>query len=324
MRGEFSEIPVIDVSPFLADGEPKIRADAVATLRNALERSGFAYLSGHAIPQEAIDRLRSLTQAFHALPMEAKRRIVMNDYHRGYMPFSSSTIVTSTVAKVTRPNQSESLMIMHELPEDAPSYGEPLQGPNQWPEELPEFREVALDYMAKMTELGLRMAGALAEALDLPRDWFSPFFKQPTLFLRLLHYPRQPDEAGLFGSAPHTDYGFITILAQDEVGGLEVRNRHDEWIAAPPIKGTFVMNVGDILQRWSNGRFVSTPHRVRNLKPVARYSMPFFFDPAMDAVVECPPQILERGEQPGHPPVEYGRYLLERLNKNYDYRKKAS
>jgi isopenicillin N synthase-like dioxygenase len=324
MRGEFSEIPVIDVSSLLADGIPKQRADTVAALRDALERSGFAYLGGHGIPQPAIDRLRALAQAFHALPMEAKQRIVMNEYHRGYMPFSSSTIVTSTVAKVTRPNLSESLMIMQEMSADAPSYGKPLRGPNQWPAELPEFRSVALDYMEKMTALGLCMAGGLAEALDLPRDWFLPFFRQPTLFLRLLHYPRQPDEAGLFGSAPHTDYGFITILAQDEVGGLEVRNRHNDWIAAPPIEGTFVMNVGDILQRWSDGRFASTPHRVRNLKPVDRYSMPFFFDPSMEAVVECPPQIHAPGEAPKHPPVVYGDYLLERLNKNYDYRKRAS
>jgi isopenicillin N synthase-like dioxygenase len=324
MRGEFSEIPIIDVSPLLADGDPKHRADTVAALRDALERSGFAYLSGHGIPQPAIDRLRTLSQAFHALSMETKQRIVMNEYHRGYMPFSSSTIVTSTVAKVTRPNLSESLMIMQEVSADAPSYGKPLRGPNQWPAELPEFRGVALDYMERMTALGLRMAHGLAEALDLPRHWFLPFFKEPTLFLRLLHYPRQPDEAGLFGSAPHTDYGFITILAQDEVGGLEVRNRHNEWVAAPPIEGTFVMNVGDILQRWSNGRFASTPHRVRNLKPVDRYSMPFFFDPSMDATVVFPPQILERGEAPNHPPVVYGDYLLERLNKNYDYRKKAS
>jgi isopenicillin N synthase-like dioxygenase len=324
MRGEFSEIPVIDVSSLLADGESKQRTDTVAALRDALERSGFAYLRGHGIPQGAIDRLRALSQAFHTLPIEAKQRIVMNAYHRGYMPFSSSTIVTSTVAKVTRPNLSESLMIMQEVPADSPSHGEPLRGPNQWPAELPEFRATALDYMERMTDLGLCMAKGLAEALGLPRDWFLPFFKEPTLFLRLLHYPRQPDEAGLFGSAPHTDYGFITILTQDEVGGLEVRNRHNDWIAAPPVEGTFVMNVGDILQRWSNGRFASTPHRVRNLKPVDRYSMPFFYDPSMEATVECPPQILEGDEAPKHPPVVYGDYLLERLNKNYDYRKKAS
>jgi isopenicillin N synthase-like dioxygenase len=324
MRGEFSEIPVVDVSPLGASADPAGRAATVTALRDALERSGFAYLSGHGVPQQMIDRLRELSRAFHALPMEAKRRIVMNNYHRGYMPFSTSTIVTSSVATVTRPNQSESLMVMHETPPDDPAFGEPLQGPNQWPEELPELRETALAYMDRMTALGLMMAGGLAEALGLPRGWFLPFFQKPTLFLRLLHYPPQPDEAGLFGSAPHTDYGFITILTQDEVGGLEVRNRHNQWIAAPPIAGTYVMNVGDILQRWSNGRFASTPHRVRNLRPLDRFSMPFFFDPAMAAVVECPAQVLGSGETASHPPVAYGDYLLERLNKNYDYRKKAS
>lgn len=324
MRGEFSEIPVTDISALAEGADPLARAETVAALRDTLERSGFTYLSGHGVPQAAVDRLAGLARAFHALPLEAKQRIVMNDYHRGYMPFSTSTIVTSSVATVTRPNQSESLMVMHDIGPGEPGYGEPLQGPNQWPEELPEMRAAALDYMARMTGLGRTIAGGLAEALGLPRDWFLPFFARPTLFLRLLHYPRQPDEAGLFGSAPHTDYGFVTILTQDEVGGLEVRNRHGDWIPAPPIEGTYVMNVGDILQRWSNGRFASTPHRVRNLKPRDRYSMPFFFDPSMDAVVECPPTLLAAGEAAAHPPVAYGDYLLERLNKNYDYRKKAS
>jgi isopenicillin N synthase-like dioxygenase len=315
MRGEFSEIPVIDVSA-LADGaSPEARAATVAALGDTLERSGFAYLVGHGVPQDMIDGLWDLSKAFHALPMEAKRAIAMNDFHRGYMPFSTSTIVTSSVAKVTRPNQSESLMIMHEVAPDAPSFGEPLQGPNQWPADLPQLRDAALAYMRRLTELGEMMAGGLAEALGLPRDWFAPFFDEPTLF------PRQEDDAGLFGAAPHTDYGFITLLTQDEVGGLEVGNRHGEWIAAPPIPGAYVMNVGDILQRWSNGRFASTPHRVRNLKPQDRYSMPFFYDPAMSARVETPPGL--RGDGAIAPPVLYGDYLLERLNKNYPYRQKA-
>src|SRR6202453_865578 len=120
MRGEFSDIPVIDVSALVARGNGDARAPAVAALRDALERSGFAYLSGHGIPQSAVDRLRALSREFHALPIEAKQRIVTNVHHRGYMPFSSSTIVTSTVAKVTRPNLSESLMIMQETSPDDP------------------------------------------------------------------------------------------------------------------------------------------------------------------------------------------------------------
>lgn len=324
MKGEFDNIPIVDLSG-LADGATEeTRAESVAALKKALETSGFAYLANHGISEELVERMRKMNVAFHDLPLEEKLDLKINGYHRGYMPMSSSTIVTSSVAKVTRPNQSESLMVMHEVPEDSPKAGEPLQGPNQFPESLPQVAATAREYMAEMSKLGERIAGALADALGLPRDWFKQHFEDPTLFLRLLHYPEQPDEDELFGSAPHTDYGFVTLLKQDDVGGLEVRNRHGEWIAAPPIENTFVMNVGDILAKWSNGRFVSTPHRVKNLSRRDRYSQPFFYDPSMSALVECPPAMLEAGEKPQMEPVLYGDYLLERLNKNYDYRKKAS
>jgi len=321
--GEFQDIPLIDISA-LAPGMPAAeRAATVAQLGDALERGGFAYLSGHGVPQEVIDRLFALSRAFHALPLASKMRIVINAENRGYLTFSSSTIGTSTVAKVTRPNQSESLIFMHEqIP--ARLVGTPLQGPNQWPEELPEFRAVVPDYMARMTELGRTMAGAVAEFLGLPRGWFAPHLAEPTLGLRLLHYPPQPDEPDLYGAAPHTDYGFITMLAQDSVGGLEVRNGRGQWIAAPPIPGALVMNVGDMLTRWSNGRLPSIPHRARNVGNRDRYSMPFFFDAAMDTVIACPPELLAKDESPVYPPFCYGDYLMERLNKNYDYRKKAS
>ena len=119
----------------------------------------------------------------------------------------------------------------------------------------------------------------------------------------------------LFGSAPHTDYGFITLLAQDDVGGLEVRNKAGEWIAAPPIADTFVMNVGDILARWSGGLFASTPHRVINASGQERYSQPFFFDPSMDAIIA---PAVDHGVP--FKPVRYGDYLMERIDKNYSYR----
>lgn len=323
-RGEFSNIPVLDVSPLRGGARPDGRAGTVAELRRTLETIGFVYLADHGVPPELGERLHRLSVQFHDLPAEAKLRIRMNDAHRGYMPFSTSTIVTSSVAAVTKPNQSESLMVMHDLAADDATLGEPLQGPNQWPAEIPELRQAALDYMRAMSGLGRDMAVAIAEALGLPPTYFLPHFDRPTLFLRLLHYPEQRREEGLFGSAPHTDYGFITLLAQDSVGGLEVRNRAGDWIPAPPIPNTFVMNVGDILARWSNDRFASTPHRVLNLSGRERYSQPFFYDPSMDSVVDCPAAILTPGEAPRHPPVRYGDYLLDRLNKNYEYRKKAS
>ncbi len=321
-RGEFSTIPVIDVSALAEGADPAARSRTVAELGRVLETIGFAYLAGHGVPDALVEAMRAMSRRFHALPMEAKLRIRQNAAHRGYMPFSTSTIVTSSVATVTKPNQSESLMVMHDLAPDDPRMlrGDPLAGPNQWPDEMPEIRDVALAYMAAMTGLGRRVAVALAEALDLPADTFLKHFEDPVLWLRLLHYPQQKDEPDLYGSAPHTDYGFVTLLAQDDVGGLEVRNKAGEWIPAPPIPDTFVMNVADILQCWSNGRFASTPHRVRNLSGRERYSQPFFFDPSLDTIVECPPQLLAAGEAPKHPPVRYGDYVMERLDKNYAYR----
>ncbi|WP_138466115.1 isopenicillin N synthase family oxygenase [Poseidonocella sp. HB161398] len=324
MKGEFDNIPVVDLSGLAGGAAPEARAATVAALKEALMTSGFAYLAGHGVPEDLVERMRQMNMAFHDLPLEEKMKLKINGFHRGYMPMSTSTIVTSSVAKVTKPNQSESLMIMHEVPEDAPYAGEPIQGPNQFPADLPELKETAQAYMAAMTGLGQRIAGGIAEALGLPVDWFDRHFVNPTLFLRLLHYPEQPDEEQLFGSAPHTDYGFVTLLKQDDVGGLEVRNKNGDWIPAPPIPGTFVMNVGDILSKWSNGRLVSTPHRVKNLSKRDRYSQPFFYDPSMSALVECPAEMLAEGEVAQMEPVLYGDYLMERLNKNYDYRKKAS
>lgn len=324
MKGDFDNIPIVSLAGLAEGAAPADRARTVAALKEALETSGFAYLADHGVPEDLVERMRQMNIAFHDLPLEEKMALKINEFHRGYMPMSTSTIVTSSVAKVTKPNRSESLMVMHEVPEGAPYAGEPLQGPNQFPEALPDVADTARAYMTEMTKLGEMIAGGLAEALGLPRDWFAQFFSDPTLFLRLLHYPEQPDEEELFGSAPHTDYGFVTLLKQDNVGGLEVRNKRGEWIPAPPVENTFVMNVGDILAKWSNGRFVSTPHRVRNLSRKDRYSQPFFYDPSMSALVECPPAMLEAGETPQMEPVLYGDYLMERLNKNYDYRKKAS
>jgi isopenicillin N synthase-like dioxygenase len=324
MKGEFNNIPIVDLGGLADDASAEARGVTVAALKEALETSGFAYLAQHGVSEDLVERMRQMNMAFHALPMEEKMALRINEFHRGYMPMSSSTIVTSSVATVTKPNRSESLMVMHEVPKDAVHAGEPLQGPNQFPASMPEVEQTARAYMREMTKLGARLATGLAEALGLPRDWFAPHFTDPTLFLRLLHYPEQPDEAELFGSAPHTDYGFVTLLKQDDVGGLEVRNKRGDWIPAPPIPGTFVMNVGDILAKWSNGRFVSTPHRVRNLSRRDRYSQPFFYDPSMSALVACPADMLEAGETAQMEPVLYGDYLLERLNKNYDYRKKAS
>jgi isopenicillin N synthase-like dioxygenase len=323
-RGEFSQIPVLDVSGLYTPEETAIR-DVASALRGQLESVGFLYVAGHRVPRAAVEAVRDMSKAFFALPEPEKLKLRIDRNFRGYLPFAGSTIVTSSVAKVAKPNQSESIFFMHEVaPEDPDALANnPLQGPNQWPDEvtLPGFRSVIDRYVAEMSDLARRLVHAIALAIGLPADSMDRFFAKPMTFLRLLHYPTQPDEAGLFGSAPHTDYGYITLLAQDDVGGLEVKNKAGEWIAASPIPDTFVMNVGDILARWTNDRFVSTPHRVINRSRRERYSQPFFFDPAMEEMIETLLTCVPAGAQPKYPPVCYGDYLMERIDKNYHYRK---
>ncbi|WP_421927303.1 isopenicillin N synthase family dioxygenase [Neoaquamicrobium sediminum] len=326
-RGDFSNIPVLDVSALYGDDQDAI--DAVAnTLRGYLENIGFLYVVGHPIAQANIEAVREASRAFFALPEEEKLALKIDKNFRGYLPFAGSTIVTSSVATISKPNQSESIFFMHEVDADDPraQAGRPLQGPNQWPDEakLPDFRQTIERYVDEMTVLSRKMVGAISTALGLPAHSLDRHFDEPTTFLRLLHYPTQPAEEGLFGSAPHTDYGFITLLAQDDVGGLEVKNKNGDWVPAPPIPNSFVMNVGDILARWSNDVFVSTPHRVINRSGRERYSQPFFFDPSMEAMIEALPVCVPAGEQPKYAPIEYGEYLMERIDKNYHYRKKLA
>jgi isopenicillin N synthase-like dioxygenase len=315
-------IPLVDIEPLRRPADPAATR-AAEQLCRAYEEVGFAYIVGHGVAQAAIDRCFAASAKFHASPIEKKRSIAINEYHRGYMALATSTIVTSTVARNRKPNLSESLMLMHEVTPDDPDWGKPLQGPNQWPGWLPGFRPIVEDYIGALEAVARRLLGAFTLGLGLPSGHLEPLFAKPTTFLRMLHYPPHPVDApdGQFGSAPHTDYGCMTILAQDRSGGLQVRSRQGTWIDAVPIEGSFVLNLGDLMPRWSNERFVSTPHRVVNRSGGDRYSLPYFFDPSMEATIACLPGCSGPGNPPRYAPMRYGDYLMERLNKNYDYRK---
>lgn len=318
-------IPIVDLQGSL-DADAPAAQQSARELFEALSQIGFAYIAGHNVAPATRDAAFAASRDFHASTLAQKQSLAINAFHRGYMGMASSTIVTSTVAKVTRPNMSESLMLMHELPADDPGLraGLPMQGPNQWPDWLPGFKPAMLAYVREVDALGRHIVRLIALALGLPATALDHHFDHPTTFLRALHYPPQPPaEDEQIGAAPHTDYGIITLLAQDDSGGLQVRPRGGDWIEAPPIPDTYVLNVGDMLQRWTNGRLVSTPHRVINRSGGDRYSLPYFLDPSMDTLIECLPTCTDAAHPPQHPPVRYGDYLLERLNRNYDYRKPA-
>ena len=319
--GMFDDIPVIDLEP-LQDGAAAGLRRVADAIREAYSQVGFAYLINHGVAQAMIEALFEASRQFHALPRADKMAIEINSFHRGFIPLNTSTVKTSSVAKVTRPNQSESFMMMHDLPDDDPDVaaGAPLAGPNQWPQRLPSFRPAVMAYNDALAALGRKLVRAISVALGGGPDDLDTYFERPTTFLRLLSYPEQPPQTPeeVFGSAPHTDYGFITILAQDDAGGLQVRNVAGEWIDAPYRPGTFVMNSADILHRWSNGRFISTPHRVINRSGRTRYSNPFFFDPNIHAAIAPLPSCVSAARPAAYPPVVFGDYLMARLRKNYN------
>lgn len=318
-------LPVIDLEGFPSVGAAR---DRIASgLDAAFREYGFCIVTGHGVPMGLRDRAFAASRAFHALPGAEKRAIAVNAFHRGYIAPKTSKIVTSSVDTVTKPNVSESFMMMHPVAADDPRFGGPLQGPNQWPVELPDFRPAVEGYYRVMDETARHLTRLLARALGQRDDLFDRHFEHPTVYLRLLHYPPVPAEADedLFGSAPHTDYGFMTLLAQDEIGGLQVRATDRQgggWIDVPYVPDSFVVNVADLLSYWSGGRWPSTPHRVLNNRSGRdRYSIPFFFDMAMETVVE-PLHPYAEGVTPiaGPGPVRYGDYVMERFDKNYAYR----
>ena len=315
------DLPIIDLQRLEGDMAP-----VAARLDEAFSRIGFCYFANTGVDPALVEGAFAASRAFHALPMADKLAISMNATHRGYMAPKTSVIVTSSVANVTRPNISESFMLMHEVDPADSRFGTEVHGANQWPAALPAFRAPVVAFDAAMRDFCTRLLPVLARALGLPPESLGPHFARPTTFLRMLHYPPQPPDSpdDSFGSAPHTDYGLITVLAQDNSGGLEVRRRDGTWLPARPVPGTFVVNVADMLSRWTNGRWQSTPHRVRNLSGGDRYSLPYFFDMDMDSVVECLPTCTGPDNPAQYPPVRYGDYLMGRLDKNYAYRKSGA
>ncbi|MEM7267938.1 MAG: 2OG-Fe(II) oxygenase family protein [Pseudomonadota bacterium] len=313
-------IPVIDLSQ--NDEAAETRA-----FRAAYGEVGFAYVEGHGVPESVRKGVFDASAAFHAMPRAAKIAIELNACHRGFIAMGTSTDVNSDFAEVTKPNQSESFMMMREDAPDAPELarGDYLAGPNQWPE-LAGFREPVEAYHEAMLGLGARLMRIAALSVGAEADVLAEDFATPTSWLRLLYYPPAPPqrEEDLYGSAPHTDFGCLTILAQDDAGGLEVLSPEGDWIAAPPREGAFIVNVGDMLHRWTNGRLRSTPHRVINASGRARYSCPFFYDPSVASVISPLSSCVEEGAKPRFEPINFGDFLRAELEAGYEHHAASS
>jgi isopenicillin N synthase-like dioxygenase len=314
------KIPIIDYGPYFA-GEPGALATLAAQLRHACENVGFFYALNHGVDQGVIDRAFAAARGFHALPLETKLALRLNQNNIGYLPMNASVQGASTVHKATRANQNESFFISHDRGPDHPDVlaGRPLRGRNQWPEGTPEVREDMMAYFQALGSMCDRMLPPFAVALGVPADYFAPFFaNEPHANLRFLHYPPQdPDQENLFGQAPHTDNSFMTALARTDVPGLAVRLPPGEWFPPPVLPGTFLINLGNIMRRWSNDRFLSTPHGVLNESGTDRYSIAYFHSPNPDALIEPLPSCVDTDDPPRYPPAVYRDLILEFYRANY-------
>jgi isopenicillin N synthase-like dioxygenase len=318
------DLPIVDVGPLVRGERFDTCAPVAARLDAACREVGFFYVVGHAVDPQLQAELDRAGRALFALPEAAKARIAMSEggrAWRGWFPLGGE--LTSG-----RPDGKEGCYFGAELgPDDERVQRRlPLHGPNLFPAELPELRSAVLQWLGAMSALGQAILRGLAQGLGLDPGWFAhQLTADPLALFRIFRYPPTAPDDG-WGVAEHTDYGLLTILLQDEAGGLEVRTP-DGWVTAPPVPGSFVCNLGDMLERLTGGRYRSTPHRVRNTGSGDRLSFPFFLDPGWDAEVAPLPLDVTgpAGRSPTRwddadvlalpPGTTYGRYLTEKVGK---------
>jgi isopenicillin N synthase-like dioxygenase len=315
-------LPVIDVAP-LVEGRPSAACLEVAgQIQAACRERGFFYVSGHGVPAELLGKLHAASAEFFGLPLEDKLEIAMERggrAWRGYFPVGAE--LTSG-----QPDLKEGLYFGAELSADDPRVraGMPLHGSNLFPHQVPQLRDLVLSYLDALTGLGQAVLRGVALSLGLDAGYFATgYTADPTILFRIFCYPPSPPQPDGWGVGEHTDYGLLTLLAQDENGGLQIA-APEGWIDAVPIAGTFVCNLGDMLERLTGGWYRSTAHRVRNLSGRDRLSLPFFLDPGFTAEVPPLPERAAGGDDGRRRwdgqdlrafTGSYGDYLLDKVSK---------
>lgn len=300
-----SSIPVIDLTASFSNSLERRRRVA-AEIRSASRDTGFFYVSHHGVPAATIQAMLETSRGFFTRPAADKLRLL------GAGGFGYDPPQLQVLDAAAPPDLKEGFMMGPEESALAQSV--------KWPEDMPELRSRLQDYRAHMRTLGRHLVRCIALSLDLPEGYFDDGYDRPFCSVRLLHYAPRPADAlpNQLGAGAHTDWGAITILWQDDVGGLEVKGAGGEWIKATPIAGTFVINLGDMIRRWTNDVYRSTLHRVvTGTASRDRYSIATFFDPRHDYRVVCVPTCLAANEEPIYPPCTVGEHIMEMMRKTY-------
>ncbi|QHI97652.1 isopenicillin N synthase family oxygenase [Xylophilus rhododendri] len=303
---DLAEIPIIDFTPFRHGGEAGKKAVAEAIAR-ACTDIGFFYLKGHEVPERILSDAFAQSARFYHLPEDERQKAAATlKWYRGWIPMPYRGGALDRDSRLF-----EQYRIQADF-SDRPDPDPVFHRPNRWPEDMPEFRAACEAHYDAMLALSRDLLRAFAIGLGLPEDRFDGYFDLPICQLSLLHYIPIPEgsDVEVSNTVSHTDEGPLTILAQDDVGGLEVKRLDGSWIAAPPVPGAYTINIGDMMMWWSNGRFLSNYHRVRNKAGVERFSIPFFLNPDADTVVAPLPELVERdGGEARYEPVHVGTHL---------------
>ena len=309
----FTELPVVDVSGLYSD-DPADRANAADALGKAAREVGFLYVTGHHVGKELRQRLLDQTKRFFAQPEDRKMDIYIgkSDNHRGYVPEGEEVMVGG------KRDRKEALDLGLELAADDPLVlaGTPMVGPNQWPD-LPGFREDVTAYYEAVFDLGRHLLQGFARALGKEETFFDRFVTRPPSQLRLLHYPHDADAVDAQGIGSHTDYECFTLLLPT-APGLEVMNGDGEWINVPLLEDAYVVNIGDMMEIWTNGAFVATSHRVRRVEE-ERYSFPLFFACDYHTTVAPLPELVGAGETAKYEPLRAGDHLFAQTVQSFVY-----
>lgn len=305
-----TEVPRIDIGP-LYGTDPAARARVAAEIGAASDEIGFFYAVNHHVPAATIDAAHAKATEFFAQPLEQRLAVKADRNNRGYREMGD------TVHKSGRIFARDSFDLGFPMTANDPEVlaGTPLYAENKWPE-LPGFRDAVQSYYDGSFQVGLKILEGFALYLGQQPDFFSRHFTRPIADMVLNHYYGHELALSLgateIASGAHTDHGIVTILWQDDSGGLEVLDRNDSWIAVPPVPNSYVINVGELMRRWSNGRFRATVHRVVHTRNASRLSMPLFCNPDFRTIVD-PRQLGVADDEARFPPVLSGDYLVSRF-----------
>ena len=307
-----TSIPVIDISPLQNESDSALRSVG-NVLRAASETDGFFYIAGHGVDTDVISSTFETAKQFFSLPKEKKAEIQMSDTHRGFLPIGESTMEGYSNA-----DQKESFIwgIDEDFDDLSSEDQNQLHAPNRWPNEPADMRSVLNTFFDEVHNCSWKILRALAVSLDESPNFFTRNFNHPTSRGSLIYYPATEENSNGYGVSPHSDFGCLSMLLQGGPG-LSAQSADGSWYEVNPIPNTFVANIGDLLSRWSNGRFRSVPHFVVNKGGQARYSLVVFVDPDSHTVID---PILHNGEAAQFEPITCDAYISGRFNRSFAYR----